>query len=257
MEVAGVIVDPSGKFRYVPNFGSSSVPAFTIGAGGGLTPVSASPFPVSSSPRSVQIDPGAKFAYVSTLSANEVEVFSIGATGTLNLAGKVRTRPQSTAIAFSGGTAPVTYTPTVAYVANYNANDITGYSVGARSGALSGISGSPFPAGSGASSVAIDPSGKFSYVANANSGNISAFTISASNGALTAVPGSPFPGGTAPSAVAVDPTGRFVYIANAGSRDVSGYTIDRISGALSPISGSPFQVAENPTHPPLYSTSHL
>src|SRR4029077_15847390 len=190
------------------------VSAFSISAAGGLTAVAGSPFALSSRPRTVQIEPSGKFAYVPTLSANEVEVFSIAATGALSLAGKVRTRPQAAAIAFSVGTAAVTYTPKFAYVANYDSSDVSGYTVDPSSGALAAAPGSPFAGGSGVIGVATDASGKFAYVVNNNSGSISAFTISASSGALTPVAGSPFAAGTAPFAGTLDPTGRFLYISN-------------------------------------------
>src|SRR5438128_10481080 len=118
MEIAGVTVDPTGKFLYVANFGSSSVSVFTIAASGVLAAVAGSPFPMDSDPRAVQIDTSGKFAYVPALSANEIEVFSISATGALTLSSRVRTRPQASALAFSAGTAPVVYTPASAYAAN-------------------------------------------------------------------------------------------------------------------------------------------
>ena len=41
----GIAVDPTGKFLYVVNGGSSTVSAYTINAStGALTPVSGSPF---------------------------------------------------------------------------------------------------------------------------------------------------------------------------------------------------------------------
>ena len=84
---------------------------------------------MDSQPRSIQVDPAGKFAYVPNLASNEVEVFSIGAMGVLTAAGKVRTRPQAAAIAFSGGTTAVTYTPKFAYVANYDSGDVSAYTV--------------------------------------------------------------------------------------------------------------------------------
>ena len=125
-----------------------------------------------------------------------------------------------------------------------------GYTIDSTSGALTPISGSPFPSGESPSSVAVDPSGTFAYVANPGSpspfgaGNVSGYTIDPTSGALTPIPGSPFPAGSVPASVAVDPSGRFAYVANSfafvGGNSVSGYTIDSTSGALTPIPGSPF-----------------
>jgi 6-phosphogluconolactonase (cycloisomerase 2 family) len=127
--------------------------------------------------------------------------------------------------------------------------NVSAYAIDATTGALTPVSGSPFPAGLNSRSVAVDPTGHFAYVVNGSSaldfsGSISAYTIDPETGALTQVPGSPFPVGGQPSSVAADPTGEFVYVAGgpgAGPRGgVSGYRIDKKSGALEPVSGSPF-----------------
>jgi 6-phosphogluconolactonase len=108
------------------------------------------------------------------------------------------------------------------------------------------VSGSPFAAKSGPSSVATDPSGKFLYVANKTSGDISAYNINSGTGALTPVTGSPFTAGTGPAALKVDPSGKFLYAANSGSNNVSAYTINGTDGALTQISGSPFASGTSP-----------
>jgi len=124
--------------------------------------------------------------------------------------------------------------------------NVSAYAIDATTGALTPVSGSPFPAGLNSRSVAVDPTGHFAYVVNGSSaldfsGSISAYTIDPETGALTQVPGSPVPVGGQPSSVAADPTGEFVYVAGgpgAGPRGgVSGYRIDKKSGALEPVSG--------------------
>ena len=52
-----------------------------------------------------------------------------------------------------------------AYVANASGNNVSAYSIGAD-GALTPVPGSPFAAGFGPYSVAVDPTAKFAYVAN-------------------------------------------------------------------------------------------
>jgi 6-phosphogluconolactonase len=126
------------------------------------------------------------------------------------------------------------------YVANYHDNNVSGYTINPSTGALTAFAGSPFPAGLGPFSVAVDPSGMFAYVANQISENVSEYTIDPGTGALTPVAGSPFPAGSSPASVAVDPSGMFAYVANHGSSNFSGYTINPGTGALTPIAGSPF-----------------
>jgi DNA-binding beta-propeller fold protein YncE len=137
-----------------------------------------------------------------------------------------------------------------AYVANADSNDVSGFRIDSTTGALTPIPGSPFPAGSGPSSVAVDPAGRFAYVANGDSADVSGYRIDSTTGALTPIPGSPVPAEVGPRSVAVDPRGRFVYVTSTGSvvppllGNVSGYTINSTSGELTPVPGSPFPLPE-------------
>jgi hypothetical protein len=131
-------------------------------------------------------------------------------------------------------------------VVNNISNNVSAYTINSATGALSPVSGSPFPTGSAPVSVVIDPSGKFAYVANNISNSVSAYTINMASGALSPVSGSPFPTGSAPISVVVDPSGKFAYVANNNSNSVSAYTINSTTGALSPVSGSQFATGHTP-----------
>jgi len=101
-----------------------------------------------------------------------------------------------------------------AYVANSSSADVWGYAIDSATGALTPISGSPFPAEVGPLSVAVDPTGRFAYVLNhGGSDNVSGYAIDPTSGALTFISGFTFPF-SAPTSMAVDPSGRFVYVAN-------------------------------------------
>jgi DNA-binding beta-propeller fold protein YncE len=186
----------------------------------------------------------AQFAYVANFFANNVSAYSIGANGALT---PVPGSP------FLAGSQPISVvvdpTGKFAYVANFFGNhvgakgDVSAYSIGAN-GVLTPVSGSPFLAGSGPSSVAVDPTAKFAYVANGGGDNVSAYSIGA-NGALTPVPGSPFAAGSLPFSVAVDPTGKFAYVANVFGNNVSAYSIGT-NGVLTPVPGSPFAAGFGP-----------
>lgn len=91
------------------------------------------------------------------------------------------------------------------------------------------IKGSPFEAGYGPDSLAIDRAGKFVYVTN-YSGDVSGYAINANTGFLTQVPGSPFRAGNYASGVAIDPDGKFAYVPSAFQ--VFAYAIDARSGEL-------------------------
>lgn len=130
-----------------------------------------------------------------------------------------------------------------AYVANQNANNVSGYKINAANGTWTPVAGSPFTTGtSGPASVHVSPDGRFLYVANqyAEDNDVVGFRIDGTTGKLTPVPGSPFTAGSGPTSIAIDPSGRFAYVANLGSNNVSAYTIDAISGLLIPVPGPPF-----------------
>lgn len=160
----------------------------------------------------------------------------------------------------------VTPIPQFAYVANYNSNDVSAYTIATGTGVLTAI-GSNVLAGTGPSSVTVVPSGKFAYVANSGtavgSGDISAYTITgtgtltqiACTDGITVCNGTNFLAGSNPSAVTVDPSGQFAYAANPNSHDISAYTIDPVDpsvtpsvtpGTLTAIAGSPFPAGGGP-----------
>jgi 6-phosphogluconolactonase (cycloisomerase 2 family) len=251
-EISGVATSPDGQILYVSNFGSGNVSALSVGAGGKLTPVAGSPFPVDSSPRQIRIDPTGKFAYVPLLSACEVEVFSVATNGALSAPAKIHTRQQAASIAFAQGTAPVSYTPKFLYATNISSNNLSAFKVDANTGSLSAIAGTPFATGANPFGVAVDPWGKFVYVSNGfNSAtnrpekSISGFAIQ-SDGTLAQIVGSTFPAGAMTAGLTTDPSGRFLYAANFSDGTLSAYTIDFSTGALTPVPGSPFAVNQEP-----------
>jgi hypothetical protein len=133
---------------------------------------------------------------------------------------------------------------------------VRAYTIDSATGALTSIPGSPFPAGFGPASVAVDPGSRFAYVTNSQTmfgNNVSGYTINPTSGALTPIPGSPFFSGTGPRSVAVDPSSRFVYVVNTGrffpatEANVSGFTINTVTGALTHIPGSPFRAGLAPS----------
>ncbi len=129
------------------------------------------------------------------------------------------------------------------YVANFDSNNVSAYSIGAN-GVLMPVPGSPFAAGINPISVAVDPTAQYVYVANMGANNVSAYSIGA-NGTLMPVPGSPFKAGIGPLSVAVGPMGKFAYVANQTGNDVSAFRIGA-NGGLAPVPGSPFKAGDLP-----------
>ena len=78
---AGVVVDRSGKYVYVPNTPDVTVSAFSMDTSGELTEISGSPFPSGGNgtingPLGITADAAGRFVYVCNAS-NDISVFSI------------------------------------------------------------------------------------------------------------------------------------------------------------------------------------
>lgn len=135
------------------------------------------------------------------------------------------------------------------YVSDFLNGTIDGFTIDPRSGALTKIPGSPFPAGPapGNGGLAIDPSTKFLYVTLLNSAAVAGFSITPGTGVLTPIAGSPFPAGNTPFQAIVDPAGKFLFVSNYNDSmgGISAFTIDSASGALTPVPGSPFPTQGN------------
>jgi 6-phosphogluconolactonase len=254
--VAGHRGGPDGtdQFAYVVNFGSNNLSAYSIAAGGALTPLAGSPFSAGTEPYGLAIDPTGRFAYVDNFGSSNISAYAIDAlSGALENVkgspfGDAGANPISVAVEPTGK---------FVYVAHYSSNNISGYAIDAASGALTPIAGSPFGAGTKPYAIAIDPTGKFAYVANVDSNNVYAYAIDATSGALTRVKGSPFRAGVEPISVTVDPMGKFVYVAALVSDDIYAFSIDAASGALRPLVGSPFAEGYSPKNLLISPTSRF
>lgn len=239
-----IALHPSKNFLYVPNETSNTVSGFTVDhVAGVLAPIGTalSPTPVCgpgvcSNPIGVAVNSGGQFLFVLSQGAPSISasisVFNIDQTRGLLSPASFTTlaapSPQFLAISPTQG---------FLYVSNGTAGSISGFAIGTN-GALTELSGSPFPLGAGATAagLAIDPKGQFLYAADSANNKIASFNVA--GGPLAPV-GS-VAAGTKPVAVAVDGTSSFVYSANQGSNDVSAFKA--ASGALTQVTGSPFLV---------------
>lgn len=240
-----IALHPSKNFLYVPNETSNTVSGFTVDhVAGVLAPVGTaqSPTPVCgpgvcSNPIGVAVNSGGQFLFVlnqgsaPSISAS-ISVFNIDQTR-----GLLSPASFTTLAAASPQFLAISPTQGFLYVSNGAAGNISAFSIGTN-GALTELSGSPFPVGAGATAagLAIDPKGQFLYAADSANNKIASFNVA--GGPLAAV-GS-VSAGTQPVAVAVDGTSSFVYSANQGSNDVSAFKA--ASGALTQVAGSPFLV---------------
>lgn len=252
---SGMAIDSTGKFLFLAHANLNGIFAFTRDANtGALTPVPGSPFAAGSTPSHVVVHPSATFLYASNLNdaMGGISAYTIDpTTGTLT---EIAGSPFATQAGFPGpGRLAVEPGGKYLYVglggtANPN-HFVAGFSIDPFTGVLTPVPGSPFSAGNGSFSVAVDQSGKYLYTANSFDNTISGFTIDPGTGALASVNGSPFATGATggfPFALAMEPAGMLLYAANQGSDNISGLGINVTTGALTPISGSPFGGVVNP-----------
>jgi len=258
-----VSVDPSGQFAYVANKTSGTISAYSIDtsinpSAGALTEIdqngalAGTTVATGAGPAFITIHPSGKFAYVVSQINDTISAYSINTTSGALSAIDANGALAGTTIAT--GTTPyeVIVDPSgkYAYVANYDSNDISAYSIDQISGALTAV-GAPVAAGTGPSSVAIDRYGKFLLVANTVSNDVMSYAISQTTGALTPMTTTAAIAGSAPRSVAIDPnTGVYAYVANAGNDTVAAYTIaadGTLSGGTTIAAGTvPFSVNVDP-----------
>jgi 6-phosphogluconolactonase (cycloisomerase 2 family) len=230
-----IAVDPSNKFVYVANANSTSnnISGYTINsATGALTAMNGSPFQAGNDTRAVAVDPTGRFLYAANATSNDVSAYNINpTTGVLTqITGSPFPLPSGANVPQSIAVDPATK---FVFVGSSAASNVSAFTINATSGALTGVTGSPFPNPGGSNyGIAVDSSDKFVYVANDSSGSVSAYTITASTGALNLIFGSPFSAGTGALSVAVDPSSRFLYLPDLGSGNVFMFNIDSSSGAL-------------------------
>jgi 6-phosphogluconolactonase (cycloisomerase 2 family) len=249
-DTRAVVVDPTGKFLYAANATSNDVSAYTINATTGvLTQIAGSPFalpPLAGVPQSITVDPATKFVFVGSSASANVSAFTINATtGALTaVAGSPFANP-------GGSNYGLTVDPSgrFVYVANDGSASVSAYTI-ASTGALTLINGSPFVAGSGATSVVVDPSDRFLYLPDAASGDVFVFQIDPSFGSLTlnrTIRGrsGPVSIALASGTVPVTYTPKFVYVADDDDSAVGGYTVDANTGNLTAVPGSPFSSGTN------------
>jgi 6-phosphogluconolactonase (cycloisomerase 2 family) len=135
-----------------------------------------------------------------------------------------------------------------------SAGGILGFTIDPNSGALTPISGSPFPTGPTGSfpgPSALIANGNFLYVALAGTVNannqIVVFSIDQNTGSLTPIPASPFVTGNDPLYMALVPvttsSQAFLYTANIQDNTISAFTANNSTGVLTPVSGSPYSGA--------------
>src|SRR5580704_745013 len=240
-EPTGAVIDPTGKFLYLPYSqifsnngnltGTVSISVYAINAASGaLTAVQGSPFQTDAN-SGITLDPSGKFLY--TIAApSGISAFTVSAAS-----GALTKIPGSTGDHFptDSQVQGMAADPAGRFLYVATNNSLSVYRIDAGSGALTAIAGSSvkanFPRFGGAS-VTVHPTGKFVYACSLD--GMLAYSVAAGTGALTAIQGSPFQLGCP----IMDPQGKFAFTGSASG--VSVFSVNPDSGAFTQVPGSPF-----------------
>lgn len=240
-----IVVDHSGKFALVANYGGGSAGSLPIKADGALEVMGSFVQHVGTSAdksrqeaphaHSINVDPANHFAFVADLGLDKVLIYKLdSATGKLT-----PNTPAFGAVDPGAGPRHFAFHPNgkFAYVINEMHCTVTGFAYDAAKGELKPIQTiSTLPNGFdgknySTAEIQIHPSGKFLYGSNRGHHSIAAFSVDAETGKLTAV-GNQREGIKTPRNFGVDPSGRYVIVANQDGDSLVVFRIDPATGTL-------------------------
>jgi 6-phosphogluconolactonase len=238
-----------GYNLYVANAGSDTVSAYNIDTNtGALTPLSTATIATGEGPASIVINSNLGYVFVANNGgSNDISAFSLSPSGLTPVPGSP----------FPAGGNPLSLDfgagGNFLYAANPDATNpsVSGFSIDPATGALSPLSGSPFPLPV-SHYMAIEQTGlqtginlTHGYLYVTTDASIVGYAFDWTTGALTALPGFPVAAGA--NAYSVNIVGnQFLYVANDGAANISGFTLDLLTGALTPMTGSPFPAGKHP-----------
>ena len=241
-----LVVDQTGKYVLVANYGVGSVAAFPILADGGLGKATAFlPHTGHSVDPKRQEGPHAHSIYVSAdnrfvvsadLGTDQVYVYRFDATkGTLT-----PNDPPSAAVPPGTGPRHFAFHPNgkFAYVIEEMGSSLTAFSYDAAHGVLAPletISTVPkdYKGYNDCAELYIHPSGRFLYGSNRGHDSITVFSIDPVKGTPTPIQYVPTEGKT-PRSFGIDPTGSYLIAANQDSNTLVVFRIDGKTGRLTP-----------------------
>lgn len=148
-------------------------------------------------PSAIAIDPTGKYVYVTDKQQNEIFGYEIAnsASGAAGTDGSL-TPLVSSPFATGGYPLGITIEPRgkYVYVANYNSNTVSSYSLNLANGSLGASAGSGFSTTTGPTCVTVEPAlGIYLYTSNYLDGSISGGQLSPDTGQLSGIANSPFP----------------------------------------------------------------
>ena len=240
---ASLTIDLSGSFLYIADQIGGNIGQLLIGAGGALGSIPTTTSSVAgSAPVFVTTEPTGQFIYAANSGPGSISTYSISLpSGTLSSVAS------SVFVSAGTGTDWIVADPSgrFLYSTAFNSNSLQEFLITAGTG-LPTVNTNPFlpvgpsAANPGASSVVIEPTGKFVYATNKSLNQIFAFSIDPTTGLLSEIHTNNADSevadtGTTPVALAVDISGQYLYCLNSGSNDINIYKINLADGTLTAV----------------------
>jgi 6-phosphogluconolactonase (cycloisomerase 2 family) len=202
----GMVVHPSGKFAYV-NASLSQLWEYVVDPVTGAITATGNPARVGTS-ASLGIDPSGRFLYAANTFRSTPPLPEFQASSTS---------------AFTPAPPPPPPRPVPVGA------DISAFAINQTTGALTEITGAPFPVVTGPKRLTMDPNGRFVLVANSEKQTITNYAINPTSGALTQVsPPIVADGGTLD--IRFEPTDHYVYVTLPALKRVSVYAFNTPTG---------------------------
>jgi 6-phosphogluconolactonase len=234
-------VSPDGQWLIALDGTTQQLDIYQINSStGALTTVGTAPYTVASGtwiPTSVKVSPDGTLIFAALGTGGDA-IFTFNTVTGQAVSGPYL--PTGNTQTSDNGYA-IDSTVTHLYIARSGVNGgVAVYDIGSG-GTLNAVAGSPFAAGNGTFSLAMDSTGTYVYAANRLDNNISGYTIvpaTATTGlSLTPLKGSPYVSGVSVQSLGLDNTGKYLLAAAiGGSPDLTMYSFDiAVPGQLDPV----------------------
>ncbi len=239
-----LVVDKTGKFLLVANYGTGSAASFPIQSGGSLGGLVSKMQFAGSGPNqarqkgphahAVVLSSGNRFLFVPDLGADRIRIFHFDSkTGALS-----PNTPADVAVKPGAGPRHLTFSPDghFAYLICEMGSLVVAYRYDASAGSLTEIqTASTLPDGfsgeNNCAEIEVDPGGHFLYASNRGHDSIAVFSVDRKTGKLERIQIESTQGRT-PRNFAIDPTGRHLLVADQDSDRIVVFNRDSRSGKL-------------------------
>ena len=270
------VTSPSGQYLYVANHGSNNIAEFVIGTSGQLSVGHTYTTP-GSEPLALAINTTGTLLFVldyyqpgfsdTSPGPGALVVYPLNADGTLGTPVSSGGLSYTPLQCFPGG---VAVSPNDAYVYVTNTNSVvattappstptppptpsscpkqgtvSGFTLGS-SGTLTAVPGSPFPAGTTPTGIAVDQTSRFLYATDSVQNQLILWDIQGGGTLLPSTNG-PFATGIFPVNLVVDPRDEYLYVSNYNADSISEFTISQANGQPSVLASADFNTRDSPT----------